>query len=303
MTERIAGEIKRLRSEKDAVVMAHNYQIPVIQDLADFVGDSLELARKSREYAESTIVVCGADFMAETAKILNPEKTVLNPRQDNVCPMAEMLDEKLILKAKKQYPKAKVVLYVNSTAAAKALADCCCTSANADKVVNAMKSNQVLFGPDRNLAWFVSQRTDKKIIPIPAQGYCYVHRQISLADVQKAKADYPLAEVIAHPECNPEVQKAADRIESTTGMLRYAKESAKTEFIIATEVGMVYRLRKELGSKNFYPVSENMVCVQQKKIGLNDVLLALQKKQYQIKIPKAISEKAAASLNRMVEIG
>ena len=295
-------EIEKLKFDKNIAIMAHNYQISAIQDIADFVGDSLELAKKSREFEQKTILVCGADFMAETAKILNPKKTVLNPREDNICPMAEMLDKNLILNAKKQYPKASVVLYVNSTAEAKALADCCCTSANADKIVNKMKSDEILFGPDKNLAWFVSRRSKKKIIPIPANGYCYVHRQITLEHVNEAKKLYPLAKLIAHPECNPEVQDAADAIASTTGMINYAEMSKNAEFIIATEVGMVYRLNKELPNKKFYPVSENMICIQQKKIGLNDVKLALDKERYEVKIPAATLKNAAKSIEKMIEL-
>ena len=298
----VIEEIERLKFDRNIAIMAHSYQVPDIQEIADFVGDSLELAKKSRELEQKTIMVCGADFMAETAKILNPKKTVLNPRQDNICPMADLLDRNLILKAKKQYPKANVVLYVNSTAEAKALADCCCTSANADRIVNKMKSNEILFGPDKNLAWFVSKRSKKKIIPIPANGYCYVHRQITLDHVNEAKARYPLAELIAHPECNPEVQDAADAIASTTGMIKYADKSKSGEFIIATEVGMVYRLNKELPYKKFYPVSENMVCIQQKKIGLADIKLALDKVRYEVKIPAATLKKAAKSIEKMIEL-
>lgn len=298
----IEEEIRKLKLEKDIAIMAHNYQIPAIQDLADFVGDSLELAKESREMPQKTIMVCGADFMSETAKILNPKKTVLNPRQDNVCTMAQMLDTKLIKKAKKEYPKASVVLYVNSSAEAKALADSCCTSSNADKIVNKMDSDEVLFGPDRNLAWFVAQRTGKKIIPIPANGYCYVHRQIMAEDIQKAKAIHPLAKVIAHPECNPDVQKMADNVQSTSGMIRYAKETPENEFILATEVGMCYRAGKELRRKKFYPASENNVCIQQKKIGVQDVLESLRKKQYEIKIPEKILCRATKAIERMIEL-
>ena len=194
------------------------------------------------------------------------------------------------------------MLYVNSSAECKALADSCCTSANADRIVNAMDSEQVIFAPDKNLAWFVQQKTKKKIIPVPAGGQCYVHSQIPLKDVQKAKAKYPLAEIIAHPECLPEVQKAADIVTSTSGMIKYSRESKGHEFIVATEVGMVYRLRKEIAHKKFYPVSENAICIQQKKVNLENLLEALEKETFEIKIEEKIRKKAEEAIERMIQL-
>lgn len=295
-------EILKLKEEKDALILAHNYQIGPIQDIADFVADSLGLAMKAQKVDNELIIMCGADFMAETTKILNPEKKVLIPSKDTRCPMALMLTKDWILKAKKKYPDAAVVLYVNSSAEAKAYADSCCTSANADKVVNSMKQKTVIFGPDRNLAYYVKQRSKKTIIPVPAMSYCYVHKQIRLKDVKKAKDEHPLAEVVVHPECNPDVQKTADKIASTSGMLKYCKESKSNEFIIGTEIGLLHRLERENPGKIFYPACDEAICIQQKDITMEKLYLSLKLGQFEIEIPKEMTERAASSINRMLEI-
>ena len=296
------SEINKLRKEKNAIILAHNYQIPDIQDLGDFSGDSLELARKATETDADMIVMCGVDFMAETAKILNPEKKVLIPSMQSNCPMAGMLSRQELLEAKAQHPEAEVVLYVNSSADCKALADCCCTSANADKVVNAMESDVVIFGPDRNLAEYVMKRTEKKVIPVPEKGHCYSHTQITLEEVQKTMKAHPDAELVVHPECFPEVQDIANAIASTSGMVRYCKGSSAKEFIIGTECGMLHRLEKENPDKKFYPAFDEAICLQMKEITLEKLYNSLKNDQFEVKIPEDISEKAIKAINRMLEL-
>ncbi len=295
-------EILRLKKEKNAAILVHNYQIPAIQDLSDFVGDSLELAIKARDVKSDLIVMCGVDFMAETVKILNSEKMVLIPSNNAKCPMAAQLNKSWIERGKKKYPDSEVVLYVNTTAESKAFADCCCTSANADRIVNAMEASTVLFGPDRNLAYYVAKRSKKKIVPIPTYGYCYVHRKILLKHVLKSKKEHPNAEIVVHPECNPDVQEAADVIASTSGMVNYCKKSDAKEFIIGTEVGLLYRLEKENPGKRFYPAYEEAVCIQQKDITAEKLYLALEKEQFEVNIQKDTSRKAARAIERMIEI-
>ncbi|MDP6670364.1 MAG: quinolinate synthase NadA, partial [archaeon] len=240
-----AAEIEKLKAEKNAVLLVHNYQVAEVQEVADFLGDSLGLARKAKESNADMIVFAGVDFMAETAKILNPNKKVLITSQEACCPMAGMLSKEQLLETKTAHPKAQVVLYVNSSGECKALADSCCTSANADKIVNAMTSDEVIFGPDKNLAHFVQKRTEKKIIPVPENGHCYVHDIIELPALEVAIEKHPGAVVIVHPECPANVQERADHIASTSGMVRLSKELPDKEFIIGTEVGMLHRLQKD----------------------------------------------------------
>ncbi len=296
------SEIDKLRKEKNAIILAHNYQIAEIQDLGDFSGDSLELARKATETDADMIVMCGVDFMAETAKILNPGKKVIIPSLNAKCPMSAMLTRQELLEAKAQHPEADVVLYVNSGADCKALATSCCTSANADKIVNAMESDVVIFGPDRNLAEYVMKRTDKKIIPVPEKGYCYTHAQIRLEGVKDKMEKHPNADLVVHPECFPEVQEIADAIASTSGMLRYCKESSAKEFIIGTECGMLHRLEKENPGKKFYPAFDDAICLQMKEITLEKLYNSLKNEQHEVKVPEDISERAIKAINRMLEI-
>ena len=240
----IVERINNLKKEKNAVILAHNYQTEEIQRIADFVGDSLELCIKAKETDADIIVFCGVDFMAETAKILNEDKKVLMPEiKDTECPMAHQLPPEIIINAKKEHPDAKVIIYVNTLASAKALADATCTSANADKIVNSFEENEILFGPDQNLGYYVRKRTDKKIIGMPEDGHCYVHKKFIKEDVINVKKQYPNAEVLAHPECNPEVQDLADYVLSTGGMLKHVLNSDKEEFIIGTECDMITRLK------------------------------------------------------------
>ena len=294
-------EIEKLKQEKNAFILAHNYQIPEIQDLADFVADSLDLARKAKEVENNLIVVCGADFMGETTKIINPDKKVLIPAPAK-CPMAEMLSKEELLKVQEKYPQAKTVLYVNSSTEARALADCCCTSANADKVVNAMDSEVVLFGPDINLAYFARKRSSKKIVSVPENGFCHVHKRFHPFHLKVALEEHPQAEVLIHPECDPELQEKAHGVLSTSGMIRHAKASQAKEFIIGTEVGLIHRLKKENPGKEFYPLDKDAVCLNQKEIGLKELHHCLSEEKSEVILPKEDLEKAFKAMQRMLEI-
>lgn len=269
-------KIESLRREKNAIILAHNYQRTEVQEIADFVGDSLELARRAVETDADIIVFCGVDFMAETAAILNPDRKVIIPDRGAICPMARMLSHEDLNAEKEKNPDAEVVLYINTLADCKALADCVCTSANAAKVVEAMDSDTVIFGPDHNLAKYVEKRTSKRIIPVPEYGLCPTHHQISIDDLLESKKKHPKAEVVVHPECVPEVQDMADHIASTSGMVRYCKEAKGKEFLIGTEVGLLYRLKKEIPGKRFYPLSKSAVCPQMKMHTLKKVEKALE---------------------------
>ncbi|ASJ06408.1 quinolinate synthase NadA [Thermococcus pacificus] len=296
----LIDEIIRLKEERNAIIMAHNYQLPEIQDIADFLGDSLELARKAVNVDAEVIVFAGVDFMAETAKILNPEKTVLLPTRRATCAMANMLKPEHIIEAKKRYPDAPVVLYVNSSAECKALADVTVTSANAAKIVGKLDSDVVIFGPDNNLAHYVAKRTGKTIIPIPEGGHCYVHRRFTLEDVERARKLYPNAKLMVHPECNPEVQEAADLIVSTGGMIRRAPEW--NEWVVFTEREMVYRLSKLYPDIKFHPAREDATCIGMKAITLNHIYESLRDMKYEVEVPKEIAEKARKAIERMLEM-
>ncbi|MEM2282305.1 MAG: quinolinate synthase NadA [Candidatus Hadarchaeales archaeon] len=300
--QQLIEKINRLRKEKRAVILAHNYQVPEVQLIADFVGDSLELARRSAEVEKDLVVFCGVDFMAETASILNPKKKVLIPDLEARCPMASQLPVQVVRDAKKKHPDAAVVLYVNTLAEAKAEADVICTSANSPQVVNALEEEEVLFGPDRNLAWFVQRRSGKKIVPIPEDGHCYVHKMFSPADLSLLKERFPDAEILVHPECDPKVQELASHICSTTQMLVRAKASSAKRFIIVTEVGLVDRLRRENPNKEFIPLLETAVCKEMKKHSLEKVYLALRDEKHVVKVPEKIAERARKSIERMFEI-
>jgi len=295
-------KIIKLKEEKNAVILVHNYQRPEIHDVADFIGDSLGLSREATKTDADIIVFCGVDFMAETAKILNPEKRVIVPSIRALCPMAKQITSEQIMEAKSKYPEAKVVLYVNTHAKEKTLADCVCTSANADKIVNAMDSDTVIFGPDDNLGYYVRKRTDKKVVSVPRDGYCYTHRNLSGADLLKAKSKHPNAQVVVHPECIPEVQEAADHIASTEGMIRFCRESGNKEFIVGTEIGLINRLRKEIPEKTFFPLSPVAICGPQKENTLEGVLMCLEKENPEIKLPADVLEKAKKPIERMLEL-
>ncbi len=291
--------IMALRKERDAVILAHNYQRPEVQDIADCVGDSLELAIEAKKTRSTVIVLCGVDFMAETAKILNPAKTVLLPVRDATCPMARQLTPSMIREARAKHPDASVVLYVNSTAESKAYADVVCTSANAVKVVRSVHTGEVLFGPDCNLASYVQERVpEKRIIPLPPDGHCYVHTGFSPQDVHEARRRG--GTIICHPECIPEVQRGSDVIASTGGMVRAAPDAEVWNVLTEREMG--YRLKTLYPEKTFY-TKDDAVCEDMKKITLEDVCRSLDTLQYEILLDPEIMVRARVAIERMIGIG
>ena len=294
-------EIRALKARKNAVILAHNYQPMEIQALADVVGDSLDLAVKAKETGADLIVVCGVRFMAETAKILNPGRKVVIPVEDAVCPLADYLTQEMILEARRQHPDAAVVVYVNSSAECKALADVTCTSANAVRVVASLQNEEILFGPDANLAAYVQRELpDKKIIPLPPEGHCYVHTGFSLADVEAARKRGGI--IVCHPECLPEVQEQADRIASTGGMVRGAADGGNEPWWVFTEREMVSRLRYLYPGRVFYE-KPDAVCKDMKKIKLADLLRALDREEHEIVLPPAVMKGARQAIERMLAVG
>jgi quinolinate synthase len=300
--ETLKRDIIRLKNESDAIILAHNYQRPEIQDLGDFVGDSLELARKAQTTDAKVIVFCGVDFMAETAAIINPGKRVLIPAWEALCPMAAMLPAETIRDARLKHPEAEVVMYVNTTAAAKVYADCICTSANALKVVESMKADTILFAPDKNLAHYVASRTKKRIIPIPERGMCIVHDRITVEDINNAKKEHPNAKVTVHPECTPEVQAIADHIGSTKQMVEYVKTDPSAEYIIGTEIDIAHRMRKEAPTKKFWPACSRAICKNMKKTTLENLHESLLKMQYEVEVPEKIAKEARKPIERMLAL-
>lgn len=292
--------IMELKKERNAVILAHNYQLPEVQDIADFLGDSLGLAMAAANTTADVIVFCGVDFMAESAKILNPTKTVLHPETKAKCPMAAMCEPSALRLLKKDFPRAEVVAYVNTSAECKAEADVCCTSSNAARVVNSLDSDLVIFVPDENLASYVQRSTDKDIIPWP--GYCPTHQSITVEKVMKLKEEHPSAAIIVHPECRPDVIDIADAVHSTDGMLKYVQESEKTEFIIGTELDMTYRLTRESPEKRFYSVP-GAICPTMKLITLENIIIALESMSPEIALDPVLMEKARKPLQRMMDIG
>jgi len=297
----LQDRIKELKKEKNAIILAHNYQIGEVQDIADYKGDSLGLSQKAAESDADVIVFCGVDFMAESAAILCPDKTVLLPELEAKCPMAAMITAESLRAEKEKYPDAVVVCYVNTTADVKAESDICCTSSNAINVVNSLKEDEIIFVPDKNLALYAAAHTDKKIIPW--EGYCPSHHFILKSEVLSVKARRPEAEILVHPECRPEVIEMADKALSTDGMIRYAKESKAKEFIIGTETGILYRLRKENPDKRFYPASDHAVCPGMKVNTLDKIVNALENMTHKVIIPEDIRARAKRALDRMLEVG
>ena len=299
----LTKKILQLKKEKKAVILAHNYQRPEIQDIADYTGDSIELSRKASQEKDAELIVFSAvDFMAESAAILNPAKKVLLPCLGARCPMAQMLTVDEILRAKKQHPSAPVVLYVNTLAVCKAEADVCCTSANAVEVVKSLDAETVLFGPDKNLAEYVSEKTGKKLVPIPGNGFCPTHLLFQPEDVKVLKMQHPDAAVLVHPECSREMRLDADYVGSTSKMCKYAKESKTQEFIVGTEEGILHRLNKENPTKKFYLAYEGAICPNMKLTTLERLYASLKEEKHVVQVPKAVAEKARASLERMFEI-
>ncbi len=320
----VLEKIFKIKESRNAIIIAHNYQRDEVQEIADFTGDSLELSRRAADVDCDVIVFCGVNFMAESASILSPDKTVLLPEIDAFCPMADMITVDGPRKAweafpgytdvpdyifptnftlkdiKKRYKGTPVVAYVNTTADVKAESDICCTSANVIKVVNSLPDEQVICIPDRNLSMWAEKNTNKKVITW--DGYCHVHDRVRGVDVEMARKEYQDALVMAHPECRIEVLDLADHVTSTSGMLRFAKTSDAKKFIVGTEIGLLYRLRKENPEKSFYPLRKDMVCPNMKKTTLDSVYLALKEMQHVIKVPEKIRVSAQIPLDRMLSL-
>ncbi len=297
LTEKICGLKKKL----NAVILAHNYQLGEVQDIADFTGDSLELSFKAAESKCDIIVFCGVTFMAETASILAPGKTVLLPVLAAGCPMADMADAKTLEEMKKEHPGSLVVTYVNSTAEVKAISDVCVTSANAVKIVSSLPADkEIIFVPDKNLGAYTAKKTGRKMILWP--GYCPTHMRITQEQILKRKREFPDAKVIVHPESTGDVIALADEVLSTGGMMKFAKNTDARRVIVATETGLIYRLEKENPDKQFIPVSEQAVCPNMKMTRLDDVVLSLEKKQHIIKVPDEIAELARKPIEKMLDM-
>ena len=297
----IIEKIKELKQKKNAVILAHCYQNVEIDEVADFVGDSLYLSQKANETDADIIVFAGVYFMAQTAKMLSPYKKVLLPRLESGCRMADMIDLKQVREFKAQHPNIPTVCYINSTAEVKSECDMCCTSSNAVKVVKSMGEKEILFLPDTYLGkWVEAQLGDVKVTTYP--GFCPTHLQIKPKDIIEAKAKYPNAKVLAHPECHQEVVKLADYVGSTTGIMKYAIESDEKQFIIATEKGVVDRLSRDYVDKEFILIKENIICPNMKWHSLQDIYDALDKEQYEITVDSEISKKAVQCIDRMLQI-
>jgi quinolinate synthase len=296
----IHEEILRLKEKQHAIILAHNYQPADVQDIADLTGDSLELSRAAATMDEEIVVFCGVDFMAETAAIISPDKTVLLPVHDACCPMADMITADELKLVKSRHADAAVVCYVNTSAEVKAESDICCTSSNAVKVVNSVKEDQVIFVPDRNLGRYVQRFTRKEIIPW--DGFCSVHDQITPGHVLKARQFHPEAILLVHPECRPEVIDLADHVASTSGIIRYVCNSPDHEFIIGTEVGILHRFTRECPSKKCYPLSTAASCRNMKKTDLGKVRDALISLQPRIVVPEEIARRARGAIERMLAV-
>jgi len=299
----VKDEILKLKKEKNAIILAHNYQREDVQDIADYIGDSIELARKAKEEKEAKIIVFSAvDFMAESAAILNPDKKVLLPTLGARCPMAQMLTVEEINRAKAQHPSVPVVLYVNSLAIAKACCDICCTSANAVDVVGSLRADTVLFGPDRNLAEYVQRRTGKTVITVPEWGFCPTHLLFQSEDVQVLKKKYPDAKIMVHPECTFEMQRMADFVGSTSQMCRYAYECKADTFIVATEEGILHRLKRDNPGKRFLLAYEEAVCPTMKLNTLERLYASLKEEKYVVTVPEHVAKQARKALERMFDV-
>jgi quinolinate synthase len=294
----LAEKISVLKKKRNAVILVHNYQLGEVQDLADFVGDSLELSQNAAKTGADVIVFCGVHFMAETASILCPDKVALLPDMNASCPMANMITAERLRAKKKEHPQAVVVCYINSSAEVKAESDICCTSANAVEVVESLGAREILFVPDQYLGHYVSTRTGKKMILWP--GFCPTHVRIKPERIKELRQEYPQAKVVVHPECTPDVIALADEVASTSGMCRYARRDDVREMVVGTEVGIIHRLRKENPGKRFIPVSEQAICPNMKLITLEKVLWALEEMTPEVKVPHEVRLKAIAAVDKML---
>ncbi len=296
----IVQKIDRLRKERNAAILAHNYQLPEVQDIADHCGDSLELSRLAAKSDKKVIVFCGVYFMAETASILCPDKTILIPDPMAGCPMANMIDAEDVRQLKARHPKAIVVGYVNTPADVKAELDVCCTSTNAVDIISKLKNEEIIFVPDKYLADYVSKKTNKRLIAW--EGYCPTHVKILPEDIIKKVRQHPGAKVMVHPECRPEVVELADEVLSTGKMCAFAKKSSAREFIVGTEAGMIHRLQKDNPDKKFYPASENAVCPNMKRTTLEKVLWSLEENKTVVSVSDDIRRRARRAIDKMVEL-
>ena len=299
--DELRRKIMLLKNQKKAIILVHNYQLGEVQDIADFTGDSLELSQKAAGTDADVIVFCGVNFMAETASIICPDKTVLLPDIHAGCPMADMITAERLREKKKEHPRATVVCYVNSTAEVKAESDVCCTSANAERIVAGINAEEILFIPDQYLGHYVGSKTGRNMILWP--GYCPTHTRILPQHILERRQEHPRAKVVVHPECRPEVTALADEVLSTGGMCRFARETDAVEIIVGTEVGILHRLRKENPGKKFIPASEQAICPRMKLIALETVLWSLQEMCHEVKVPENIRLKARAAVDKMLAYG
>ncbi len=298
---KLIEDILRLKRQRKAIILAHNYQLGEVQDVADFVGDSLELSQNAAKTDADVIVFCGVHFMAETASILCPDKIVLLPDMHAGCPMADMVTAERLRERKREVPKATVVCYINSSAEVKAESDICCTSANAVKVIESLEAEKVLFVPDQYLGHYISTKTNKEILLWP--GFCLTHMRISPERIMELKHDYPRAKVVVHPECRPEVIAVADEVLGTGGMCKLARREEVEELIVGTEMGIIHRLRKENPGKKFLPASEQAICPRMKLITLENILWSLEEMTPQVKVPEEVCAKARSVINKMLALG
>lgn len=301
MSDTIIEKISALKKKHNAIVLAHNYQRGEIQDVADFVGDSLGLSQQAAKTDADLIVFCGVHFMAETAALLSPDKTVIMPDEHAGCPMAAMITARELKERKKLYPNAGVVCYVNTTAAVKAESDICCTSSNAVKIVSSFpEDEEIIFIPDKSLGAYVSSRLGREMVYW--EGYCPTHHRILAEQIVKMKSEHPKAEVVVHPECTPDVIALADHVASTTGILKYANSSNSKEFVIGTEIGILHRMKKENPDKTFMPVTPLSDCPNMKLNTLEKLLWSLEDLQFVVTVPEEIAVKAREAIQRMLDL-
>ncbi|MFC1893008.1 quinolinate synthase NadA [Chloroflexota bacterium] len=298
--DQLRDKILQLKKQRKAIILAHNYQMGEVQDMADIVGDSLELSRNAAKTDAEVIVFCGVHFMAETASILCPDKVVLLPDVHAGCPMANMITAEKLAGRKRELPGAMVVCYVNSPAEVKAESDICCTSANAVRVVASVDAGEIIFVPDQYLGHYVASQTDKRVVLWP--GFCPTHMRIQPEHILSLRREYPQARVVVHPECKPQVIELADEVLSTGGICRYARRDDITEMIVGTETGIIHRLKKENPGKKFIPVTDHAVCPNMRLITLEKVLWSLQEMGPEVKVPEEIRLKAKAAVDRMLDI-
>ena len=301
-TMEIIQEIDRMKKERNAVIVAHNYQVDDVQDLADIVGDSLKLSQYCASTDADVVVFCGVHFMAESAKLLSPEKTVLLLEIHAGCPMADMVTGQALREEKKKYPDAAVVCYINSSAEVKAECDICCASSNALRVVKSLPNKEILFVPDQNLGGYIAKQIPEKTIHL-WQGYCVTHHRVGKDDVEKARKIHPDALLLVHPECRPEVVELADFVGSTAQIIEYAKNSSNKKFLIGTEMGIMHKLKKDSPDKLFYLLSTGLVCPNMKKTTVESVYLALKEMRYEINLDEDVAEGARKALAAMLAVG